>query len=65
MLYTADPLEPAQLYFREVSEMTPLERLKEMIGKLSPQDLAELRAWVSAQDLPGRDAPQGTTRPRT
>lgn len=29
--------------------MTPVERLKEMIGKLSPQELAELRAWVSAQ----------------
>ena len=51
--------------------MTPLERLKEMIGKLSPQELEELRAWVSAQELPARDArtmgepTDGPTRSRT
>ncbi len=39
--------------------MTPLERLKKMIGTLSPQELAELRAWVSAQEL----AAPGATKP--
>jgi len=31
---------------------TTLERLQQMIRKLSPAELAELRAWISEQQLP-------------
>ena len=43
--------------------MTPLERLKKMIGTLSPQELAELRAWVSTQELPAPVAEAGACPP--
>lgn len=30
--------------------MTALERLQQMISKLSPEELAQLRAWILEQD---------------
>ncbi|HEX5044398.1 MAG TPA: hypothetical protein VFV75_15940 [Candidatus Polarisedimenticolaceae bacterium] len=43
--------------------MTPLERLEEMLRKLSPEELAELRAWLSMQDWTAAPGEEGTGKP--
>ena len=43
--------------------MTPLERLQQMIRKLSPEELAELRAWISGHDWPTPAGEAGTGKP--
>jgi hypothetical protein len=43
--------------------MTPLERLRQMIRKLSPEELAELRAWLSTRDWAAPAPDEDTGKP--